>query len=125
MPAVRSASGPISAPACEAPISIGTPSSAMCGSFAESDIGGTFSEIVGWAKRSVPAIDDKGVDRWWARRKRAFAPPYATNARIVPLRLEIRDLCRGRQQPSARRPQFAVLVAIRFVEDFGVGHREQ
>ena len=31
MPAVRSAAGPISVPACEAPISMGTPSKAMRG----------------------------------------------------------------------------------------------
>src|SRR4051812_26289089 len=33
MPAVRSASGPISVPACDAPISMGTPSRAMRGFF--------------------------------------------------------------------------------------------
>ena len=33
MPAVRNASGPISVPGCEAPISIGTPSRAMRGFF--------------------------------------------------------------------------------------------
>ena len=53
MPAVRSAAAPISVPACEAPISMGTPSSAMCAVFAESDIGTTFAEIAGSAKRSV------------------------------------------------------------------------
>ena len=37
MPAVRKAAGPISVPACEAPISMGMPSSAIC-LFAESDI---------------------------------------------------------------------------------------
>jgi hypothetical protein len=31
MPAVRKASGPIRVPRCEAPISMGTPSKAICG----------------------------------------------------------------------------------------------
>ena len=39
MPAVRNAAGPISVPACEAPISMGTPSSEMSAVFAELDIG--------------------------------------------------------------------------------------
>ena len=30
---------------------------------------------VGWAKRSVPTIQDNELNRWWARRKRAFAHP--------------------------------------------------
>ena len=30
--------------------------------------------VVGWAKRSVPT-DSVAVERWWARRKRAFAHP--------------------------------------------------
>jgi hypothetical protein len=30
---------------------------------------------VGWAKRSVPTIHDERAERWWARRKRAFAHP--------------------------------------------------
>src|SRR4051812_10363951 len=35
------------------------------------------SEIVGWAKRSVPT--NFGIEqRWWARRKRAFAHPTKT-----------------------------------------------
>jgi hypothetical protein len=59
MPAVRSASGPISAPACDAPISIGTPSNAMCAVFAESDIGATFGEIAEWAKRGVRFHQEK------------------------------------------------------------------
>ena len=59
MPAVRSASGPIKVPSCEAPISMGTPSRAMRGCDAGS-IGfrheAAFRRIVGWAKRSVPTI---------------------------------------------------------------------
>ena len=39
MPAVRSASGPISVPACDAPISMGTPSSAMRGWFGSLEVG--------------------------------------------------------------------------------------
>ena len=31
----------------------------------------------GWAKRSVPTIHGDCCDRWWARRKRAFAQPTA------------------------------------------------
>ena len=31
--------------------------------------------FVGWAKRSVPTIDQQCVGQWWARRKRAFAHP--------------------------------------------------
>ena len=38
MPAVRSASGPIKVPSCEAPISMGTPSKAMRAALA-SDMG--------------------------------------------------------------------------------------
>ena len=41
--------------------------------------------IVGWAKRSVPTIqcDDQ---RWWARRKSAFAHPtnYEFTSRLMP-----------------------------------------
>ena len=111
MPAVRSASGPINVPACEAPISMGMPSRAMRG-FAV-DIG---FEIVGSGKaqRAHHFMND-----WMrsARRNAPYASPYA-------LRLEIRDLRRGREQPSRRRPQFAVLVAIALVENLGVGHRQ-
>src|SRR5436305_10440815 len=35
-----------------------------------------FEDFVGWAKRSVPTIQDHG-ERWWARRKGAFAHPTA------------------------------------------------
>ena len=38
MPAVRSAAGPISVPACEAPISMGMPSRAMRGLLGDSDM---------------------------------------------------------------------------------------
>jgi hypothetical protein len=31
--------------------------------------------FVGWAKRSVPTIQDITVGRWWARRECAFAHP--------------------------------------------------
>ena len=55
MPAVRSASGPISVPACAAPISMGTPSRAMRGvGFGHEEV----SEIVGWAKRSVATFQE-------------------------------------------------------------------
>ena len=43
MPAVRSASGPIKVPSCEAPISMGTPSRAMRGAWA-SDMRAAFDE---------------------------------------------------------------------------------
>jgi hypothetical protein len=33
--------------------------------------------FVGWAKRSVPTIENTLGDRWWARRKCAFAHPTA------------------------------------------------
>ena len=45
IPAVRSAAGPISVPACDAPISMGMPSKAMCGLLAwGSDMRGTFKD---------------------------------------------------------------------------------
>src|SRR3954452_13040505 len=40
------------------------------------------------------------------------------------LRLEIRNLVRGREQASLRRPEFSTLIAITFMEDFGVGDGE-
>ena len=55
MPAVRSASGPISVPACEAPISMGTPSRAMRWSVGAFGHEATFeNRRVG--KASVPTI---------------------------------------------------------------------
>src|SRR6266478_5750778 len=42
-------------------------------------IASTVASTVGWAKRSVPTIQDEAIDFWWARRKRAFAHP--TNLR--------------------------------------------
>src|SRR3954470_19172547 len=91
MPAVRSTAGPISVPACEAPISMGTPSSAIrCWLADVSDIG-----------RFLAGIDRRDS-----------------------LRLEVGDLRRGCQQPAARCPQFAVLVAIALVENLGVGNAE-
>jgi hypothetical protein len=32
-------------------------------------------KIVGWAKRSVPTMQASDLERWWARRKSAFAHP--------------------------------------------------
>ena len=34
-------------------------------------------QSVGWAKRSVPTIATAHAERWWARRKCAFAHPIA------------------------------------------------
>src|SRR3954471_8309761 len=36
------------------------------------------------------------------------------------LRLEIRNLVRGREQASLRRPELSILIAITFMKDFGV-----
>src|SRR2546423_8669425 len=46
------------------------------------------------------------------------------NDELCWLRLEIRDLGRGREQPAVRRPQLAALVAIALVKDFGVSDGE-
>ena len=62
MPAVRSASGPIKVPSCEAPISMGTPSRAMLGRLARSDMRRGLRRIVGWAKRSVPTDKDHQLE---------------------------------------------------------------
>src|SRR5689334_15627212 len=102
MPAVRSAAGPISVPACDAPISMGTPSSAIrCWLAVVSDIG------------RKPQIRRRG---YLVRRSSRSEGGY--------LRLEVRDLRRGCQQPSARGPQFPILVAIALVENLGVGDAE-
>jgi hypothetical protein len=37
----------------------------------------TTSHSVGWAKRSVPTIQSNGHEKWWGRRKCAFAHPTA------------------------------------------------
>src|SRR6185312_674762 len=44
--------------------------------------------------------------------------------RTCPLRLEIGDLMRGREQATLRGPQFANLVAVAFMKDVSVGDRE-
>src|SRR5712671_5768722 len=120
MPAVRSASGPIKVPSCEAPIAMGTPSRAMRGALASGMSGALDS--VGWAERSVPTISCRARGGGHA----TLCPPDKTvAAAMISLRLEIRDLRRGRQQPPRRRPQFTVLVAITPVENPGVGHRQQ
>src|SRR3954470_2825003 len=121
MPAVRSAAGPINVPACAAPISMGTPSRAMRGLLTS---GPDMRPLrVGWAKRACPPFKML-LDRWWARRKGRLCHPANELRRVVPLRLEIGDLRRGREQASARRPQFAVPVAIALVKDFGVSDAE-
>jgi len=55
---------------------------------------------VGWAKRSVPTIHINDQERWWARRKRAFAHPTnyildvfaSPHAAIAAISSEIRTL---------------------------------
>ena len=120
MPAVRSASGPIRVPNCEAPISTGTPSRAMRGTLASGMRAAL--DFVGWAERACPTISCRARGGGHA----TLCPPYKRRYRRsdVPLRLEIRDLRCRRQQPSRRRPQFAVLVAVTPVENPGVGHRQ-
>jgi hypothetical protein len=40
----------------------------------------------------VPTIQDEAADGWWARRKRAFAPPYEVNFKQRHSRPQLRDL---------------------------------
>ena len=58
----------------------------------------------------------------WHLRARAKTARTRNDGSV--LRLEIRDLRRGREQPAVRRPQFAALVAKTLVKDPGVGHGE-
>jgi hypothetical protein len=46
-------------------------------------MGPCFCRDAGWAKRSVPTIHHDNAERWWARRKRAFAHPTNFLASLV------------------------------------------
>jgi hypothetical protein len=89
----------------------GTYSNNQTFELAISEASGLRASPTGRANASPMQGDANRIEGWGPERENAPS-------------LEIRDLMRGREQAAVRRPQFAALVAVTLVEDFGVGDRK-
>src|SRR6266478_2220117 len=67
----------------------------------------TPDRIVGWAKRSVPTIQNSDVDGWWARRKERLCPPYACSDHRSGHHL--RGSARRQPDPGVRRQRWRAI----------------